>query len=744
MEFGGFEEYILDDEEGGEGLAIRLWPDLNNEQLQREGQAPVFYWSPNSLRLARFADTGDFKFSHVHFTGVMSSEDTVGVDGEFETAGGLINFTTTSRMPPAAMAKLQEQINDKRRSDDRPFWRWFGSREPNITMVPIRGNLASISSLSPTTPLDALPDADGGDGGGGDPSIGERSLRTRNGIRHDVALRGAENLGLWDVRLDGTGPGSITGGENAYGGLLGSIPSELVWAAMHGNASPFFVSQRLLIPMATPIVELSIDGDWSSVRNHFSAAASGGAFFAKAEIAAEFEKLRQQGDITVSVVVDQTLPGADAIAERLEKSADLLVDKFTDLAMKTIFAPVTPIEAAKAPKRKGWSPWSFGASVKIVQRQHSLRINFRREQVFKYNREDVISSTLVGLRRELEANPDAAGKYFSRVPLGDLSAKLRRIVHPVANWQSDPSQLWRGDPVSGIGVQFGYPMLDGELRWKGRQFTAAGGDSQSWEPEWPQHRAGEVTDAPAGWSTDETFVKRTVFFDEPPSALEDPHNRVIVEKNVVQLDPAPHGTLVSDISVDVRVDSVGVLEVGPIQLGTVLADDTQVVEVEIKPDGEYQDDDGATRPRDSVRFSFTGSDQAEPRRLKLFTGDPTYVPAFKYRVRVIVKGTLFTDGMEWSGGWVDGAGTGPLTVEVPKPNEAVAAPRALTRSEKFALPDDDGAVEPRSDADEAELIGAVERWATSRSVAPTGGTEVEGYALDLADVPPEMVGRSHG
>ena len=746
-EAGGFEQYILDSQGEGEGYTVRLYPDLNNEKLQREGQPPVFYWTPQALRLAKYPDTGKFKFSHVHFRGILD-ETTVGVDEKTETVGGLLNFTVTSRLPPAVMARMKEQIIEERRGDTRPFWRVFGNRDPDITMVPIRGNTAAISSLAPNTPA-SHGDADAVSTEEPGASV-ERALITERGIRHDQQLRAATSLDLWAVQLDGTGPGSVTGGENAYGGLLGGIPSELIWSAMRGNASPFFVSQTLLIPMATPVVELNIRGHWSKIFDHFSMAAQASYLFASADISYEMEKLTRKGDIEVEMIVDTTIPGAKEVAERLEKTKDLVREPFMKLAMKTIFEPVPPVEAAKAPKKKGW--WSFGASFKLVKKREFLDLRYSEKQTWKYNLEDTIQSNLEGLRREIAADPEEAQHYFHLISLGDLNRKVKRIVHPVANWVTDPSREWAGDPINGIAVEFGYPNTSGELYWKGEQFAAAGGDNQVWEPEWVQLRDEEIKeeDRPPDWTFGQTFVKRRVFLKEGTSALEDPYNRVIVEVNQVDLDPEPNGSLVSDISVDARADDSGVLEVGPIQLGVVLDGNTQVVEVEIQPSGKtLKTETREPQDREVVRFSFDGTDQNEPRRLKIYTGDPSYSPAYQYRVRVIVKGTLFTDGMEWAGDWQPGQGNGPLTVSVPRPGgEGVSEPRALSRDEILSLPSDGNG---RFEAGERSVKTAASArgWPGGASQEGPedggGGSEtVDGYDLTKpAHPPPPEVTEHH-
>src|SRR5437868_1683281 len=41
------------------GYSILYLPDLHNDELQREGKAPVYWWLPNGVRLAQ-KDSGDF------------------------------------------------------------------------------------------------------------------------------------------------------------------------------------------------------------------------------------------------------------------------------------------------------------------------------------------------------------------------------------------------------------------------------------------------------------------------------------------------------------------------------------------------------------------------------------------------------------------------------------------------------------------------------------------------------------
>ena len=53
------------------GYNLTFLPDVNNWALQSAGEAPVFYWVPNQVRMARKdgPDSGDFLFNLIRFAG---------------------------------------------------------------------------------------------------------------------------------------------------------------------------------------------------------------------------------------------------------------------------------------------------------------------------------------------------------------------------------------------------------------------------------------------------------------------------------------------------------------------------------------------------------------------------------------------------------------------------------------------------------------------------------------------------
>ena len=176
--------------------------------------------------------------------------------------------------------------------------------------------------------------------------------------------------------------------------------------------------------------------------------------------------------------------------------------------------------------------------------------------------------------------------------------------------------------------------------------------------------AAEVSNAPEGWKPDMTFVKRKVHLTEPPSEVVDPYRRVQIEKNIIDIDPEPNGMLINDTTLEVRADTAGRLAVGPVELGVVLTDDTQMVEAIFEPTKE----DGSWLGIPPVRFRWDQDDYDQDRTWTIFTGDPAFRPFYRYRVPVTVKGTLFEPGRAWEGPWTATSGNGPLVIDVPRPD----------------------------------------------------------------------------
>jgi hypothetical protein len=460
-----------------EGYELLYLPDINNDALQREGKAPVFYWIPNYVHIARKggAENGDFLFNLIRFAGVQSAGTTVGATADREVAGGVLSFTVTGAPPDRVLQISQQKITQQWTANPDYFWGIRGRLPPVFRPAIVTSNITTISNISPIANR-------------GVPTFvrAPRNGSTRPGFQivtspapralPPVVREGPvadSNLDPWYWQMQGQGPGSIDpSGQNAYSALIGAYPTAILWEAFRGTASPIVVIQNLKLKVWSPVVELTIRGKWDRIFEHFSAAVSGHFLWASADIKVELNKMRTNGTIEVDVKVDQTLPGADKIAEAIDKRSDLVFQKFMEAAQKMIFEPPQPnVQAAEA--SSGGGPWGVGVALKYRRDETQLQLNYHETRQFAYLQDQTISSSLEGMYDEMKRDPSAEKKYFLSVYLDDWPRKLGRVVKPVVNWQTQP--------VAFLSAQVGYPNTCGELQWTGTVFQKTDGDTVMWK-----------------------------------------------------------------------------------------------------------------------------------------------------------------------------------------------------------------------------------------------------------------------
>lgn len=702
------------------GYKILYLPDLHNDELQAEGKAPVYWWLPNEVRLARKdGDAGDYKFNFIHFEGRRSAGTNVGVSETSEVTGGLLGFSTTSSPPGSILLESQNaliaKLSDPSLVRDK-FWGRRTQVPPNFRPAPIVSNVTTVTNLSPnpdgSVPA-AVPGGGGGAGGaapapaagggaagssGAAPPPGGRNVgppivrsilvpppfKSPRSVKLRSAMR-SSNLDQWYANIQGQGSGSVSPfAENAYSGLVGSLPAALIWSSFHGGTGGISVWQKLRMKVWSPVVHLHIHGDWDRIQDHMSAAANASGFFATIDVKAEFNNMVISGDIKVVVEIDTTLPNADKLQEAIEKRSDVVFQKFMDEAQKRIFDPApADIKPAEASAGAFGFFGGGGYALKLRHDRTHLTLDYDERREIAYLQEYPISGQLEGLYDEIKKDPENEKKYFTTLFLDDWERKVSRVVKPVVNWP-DSEQKWAGEPVSFLSAQIGYPNGEGALQWDGHIFQRTDPPDAYWDTAMSMKELNQVKNPPKGWTPDKTFVKRQIHFTEPPNENENPFVRISVEKNVVDLDPGDNGTPTSDMNLEVRVDNVGVLSVGPMFLGADLETPKQVVEVTFRATEKRAD--GTDRP--PVKFGWKYDDQTEPRYWMIFTGEPGFIPKYQYQVRVIVKGSIFTKGMDWTGPWIDAAASGPLMVTVPTPDDPGVVKRDLvpTAKDKQAPP----------------------------------------------------------
>ncbi len=763
---GGVQPIVKD------GYSLTYYPDVNNDALQKEGKPPVFYYKPMAVEIARKdgREDGDLMFNLIRFAGVQTGDTTVGVAAgdQREVAGGVLSFTVTSAPPNYILENGQQQIIDMYQGKSDFFWGIRSNVRPVFRPVPIVSNVTMVSNLSPdsdgSVPMPENSATAGGTAEGPDGQRARYALQTfRNyPVPPMITRRGfsARNFGRtrsgelepWFWNLQGQGNGSIDPmGRNAYSALVGAYPAAIMWQAFHGAYSPIFVQQALKIKFWAPLVEIKIKGNWKRIFDHFSAHATGRYLWFSGDIKAEFNNLRISGDIEVEVNVDPTIPGAQDMSEYIEKRTELVYKTFEEQAKGAIFGPAPEVEAAQASSGGGlFGIWGAGLALKYRRDQASVNLSYHEKRQMAYLQDDVIGGTLEGIYDAIQDNPASERKYFTSVYLDDWPRKIGRVIKPVVRWPK-PEQNWAGEPVAFVSAQVGYPNTKGELMWVGKEFNKSQPTDFSWNFAITQKEEADVQNPPQGWKADKTYVKRKVHMMEAPDQAENPFVQIQIEENVIDLDPGDHGTLMDDVTLEVRADSAGKLRIGPIDMTAYLEDSKQKVEVTFKAVDESGRDISRFPP---VKLAWNYDDQEKPRFWSIFSGDDTLMPYFKYQVRCIVKGSFFSKGMEWTGPWVDGAGNGPISIFLPYPDdEGVTVKRTynpeITSPAQPASPpsgtnDAPPATEPatpaappdappargKNQADDAEEVFEIGTWKLE------GATDAAGSARSASKVPP--------
>jgi hypothetical protein len=664
---GGMQPIVKD------GYEVVVTPDVANPELRREGQPEVFYYIPNQIRMARKEgpDKGDWLFSMLRFAGAPSAGGNIGATEDEEVAGGVLTFTTTGALPDHVLQTVQDAIIAQYSQSEDYFWGIRSGQRAVFRPAIVTANTTTISNVSPTPR--GLPSLGRGGTRGGS-VVSARGIPPARDLPATMTTRDAEaasNLDSWYWHMQGQGSGSIDPtGQNAFSALLGAYPAAICYAGFHGTGSPIVVIQNMKLKFWSPVVDLRIRGNWSKVFEHFSAHAQGRYLWASVDIKAELNRMRANGLIEVELKVDATIPGGEKIAEQIEKRSDLVYDKFMEQAKQYIFGPPEKEEGAEVQGKasSAISPWGAGLALKYRRDETNLELEYHEVRQFAHLQDHTVSSSLGGMFEAMQQEGEIAEKkYFPNVYLDDFNRKLTRVVRPVA--------AWKDKTVEFVTAEIAYVNTKGEKMWEGHIFgpPSADGSDDSWTYRVAQKTASDVANPPADWKPDITYIKRKVHLAEPPSELDDPYTRVQIDRNVIDLDPEPDGLPLNDTTLEVRADSAGRLAVGPIELGVVLTDRTQMVEAILEP----TDDQGNPIGRPQVRFRWEYSDYDRDRIWMIFTGDPEFLPFYRYQVEVTVKGTLFEPGRAWKGPWVAAAGNGPVTLTIPRPSDPGVTARSL-------------------------------------------------------------------
>ena|ERR1039457_2991171 len=153
----GPNQMIVVQEKNGETYQLNIFPDYFNAELRAAGKPMYFYYQPDAPRMAQNPD-GTYKFSFIKFEGVLNADDNIDAPGaETETAGGVLAFTSTLKIPDEVIAGAISQLktncmNDAKFSNDSRWMLKDGMPDPVLGVVPIVSNLCAVSNFGPGGP----------------------------------------------------------------------------------------------------------------------------------------------------------------------------------------------------------------------------------------------------------------------------------------------------------------------------------------------------------------------------------------------------------------------------------------------------------------------------------------------------------------------------------------------------------------------------------------------------------------
>src|SRR5271154_2119357 len=258
---------------------LEIFPDGNNSLLKSNGIAQQFYFMPQRIYLAKKQDSPqDFDFGMTVFKGLLTSEDTVGVNpgtgtggGDVEVGGGFCTFSTTFAIPPEVLQNATDALKNGKFDSPPPagllaFMPQFGSTDPApiLGIVPILGNDVSISipqfapGGSPAAPLWAQ----------------------------------AQSAKKGSIEATGISSFLVSCNELAAGAIAGSLKS---------GVSPFTVNYALTEQFYLPACEVDVDIDMDKVYDSFSVGVTASGFFTSASFQGAWSATVTSGATTPAI-----------------------------------------------------------------------------------------------------------------------------------------------------------------------------------------------------------------------------------------------------------------------------------------------------------------------------------------------------------------------------------------------------------------------------------------------------------
>jgi hypothetical protein len=630
----GPNQMMVVQEKDGESYQLNIYPDYFNEQLRAAGKPMYFYYQPDKPRLAK-NDDGTYKFSFVKFEGVLNADDNIDVPGvETETAGGLLAFTSTMKIPDEVITGAIKQLKDKCMNDAKysndSRWRMTdGMPDPELGVVPIVSNLCGVSNIANGAPKPAS---------GDDPW-----MVIVEGTNVDTSVKDDKGNVIANGSTNPTG-------ENAFTFMLGQYPAAILEQAFKGNSSPIFVSHRLQHMFYMDAFTARIEAHYDMCYTYVSAEVKAKYYWAQADVQASVSDLQKNGALNYDITINNMILTPDQ-QKTYQAQTDKVYEKIQDWFLKTM---IDQTPAKPDPAKAADNNMCVGVSlaVKVEHDEVHEDLQFHEEISETYLQYNLISADICGLAGKMGQDAEGIKKYFQIVHLDEAFRKIHFVATANAFWPTAPGKD-DGDPINQISLTASYPDSTGTLVAHSPAYVMPNMTT----PKKANDLGNAIWDA---GNKDSIFIFDFSRLDEDAPAEID--KSLITLQSTITYDADPRVELTepvvqkyqtSDKSAVVTANPVGTLRVSPIMLDTDLPPQ---VEVSVT----------FTKDNRQPEVKLFNSDNAKVVQSYLaFTNQAKSNIPWSYQVEVTVKGTFPKPSIHWQGPVINKVGSGPLVVSLP-------------------------------------------------------------------------------
>jgi hypothetical protein len=422
---------------------LEIFPDANNVLLQQNGLPQQYYFMPQRIYVAkRQDDPADFDFGMTVFKGLMTSEDTIGVNpgqgtgsGDVEAGGGFCTFSTTFAIPPDVLQNATNALKTQKFDGPIPgglalFMPPFRQNEvdPILGIVPILANAVSIFVFQ-------NPPASGGSA---PPPIWMSAQSAQKG----------------SIEATGISSFLVSCNELAAGLIAGSLKA--------GTTPPFTVNYQLTEQFYLPTCEVDVIIDMDKTYESFSVAVDASGLFTNFSFSAAWSECVTNGSISTVMKIDEA-----AIPDDLKK---IIMDQCQQMQTNAInwvkdfifdWNPTDSGDAQASPTPFGSIFGGASVSMKLNYQKRAMHVTQTLTLDTSIAMTDGKQGDLSDLMPAVKAD---VNKYLAIIDIGQFFQKIQVAATNAINWNETlPDGTNLSDPIMSAMVSVSYPDYDQPL-----------------------------------------------------------------------------------------------------------------------------------------------------------------------------------------------------------------------------------------------------------------------------------------